>query len=1042
MQDEPNTDARGPIAWMSRNGVAANLLMCVLLVGGALWATRIKQELFPEFDLDQVIVTVPYPGASPEEVEQGIVLAIEQGVQGLDGVKEVSAEAREGVGVVVVEMIAGENIQKLADEVQGEVDRITSFPEEAEEPSVTIATRKIEVVTMVLYGDQDEMVLREVAERIRDTLLQDPRITQVELSGIRSMEIGVEVPLAQLRRHGLTLSDVAAALRQSALELPGGGIKTAGGELLVRVKERRDYGREFATIPVVTAADGTRVLLGDIAVIRDAFADEDRFASFNGKPAVMVNVYRVGEQTPISVSDATREHVDALKGSLPGGLEVAVLRDMSDVYRQRLSLLLRNGACGLILVFGLLAVFLELRLAFWVTMGIPVSFLGAMLILPHFAVSINMVSLFAFIIALGIVVDDAIVVGENIYDYHQKGLPFGQAAVRGTREICMPVTFSVLTNIVTFIPLAFVPGIMGKIFRCVPAVVVSVFLISLLESLFILPAHLGHHRDRERKGMFAAMHRAQQRFSHAFLRFVATVYGPFVRRLTRGRYVTVACCAAVLVVTIGYVRSGRLGMTMFPKVESDYAVASVVLPYGSAVSQTRAVRQRLLDAADRVIAANGGDRLSLGVFAEIGAGFRGESGGHVLQVSIQLTPPEVRPLSTAALVELWRQAVGPVAGVETMVFESDAGGPGGGAGMTVELTHPNLTVLEEASAELAAAFAEFPIVSDIDDGFSPGKRQYDFRIKPAGRALGLTAAAVARQVRDAFYGAEVLRQQRGRNEVKVMVRLPEQERLSAYDVDELVLRAPAGGEVPLRDAVTIERGRSYTTIDRRNGRRAVTVTADVNPRDRAGEVLGALLADSLPALVRKYPGLEFGFEGRQADMAESMASLKTGMLLALFVIYAMLAIPFRSYAQPLIIMVSIPFGIVGAVLGHVLMGYSLSLMSLFGIVALSGVVVNDALVMIDFANHARREGVGPFEAITQAGIQRFRPIMLTTLTTFGGLAPMIFETSRQARFLIPMAISLGYGILFSTLITLILVPSLYVIVDDLARFGRRVYARD
>jgi multidrug efflux pump subunit AcrB len=1041
MSDTATGSVRGPIAWMARNGVAANLLMVVLLAGGALWATRIKKELFPEFDLDQVIVSVPYPGASPEEVEQGIVLAIEQGVQGLDGVEEVTAQAREGLGIVNIEMITGGNIQKLADDVQSEVARITSFPDEAEEPTVTIASRRREVVTMVLYGDQEELVLREVAERVRDTLLQDPGITQVDMAGIRPLEIGVDVPMEQLRRYGLTLADVAAALRVSALELPGGGIKTAGGELLVRVKERRDYGHEFATIPVVTGPDGTRVLLGELATIRDAFADEDRYATFNGKPAIMVSVYRVGDQTPISVSDAVRRHTDALAGTLPDGLNVAVLRDLSDVYRQRLALLLKNGAFGLALVFVMLGLFLELRLAFWVTMGIPISFLGAMLVLPSFAVSINMISLFAFIIALGIVVDDAIVVGENIYHHHQTGLPFGQAAVRGAREICMPVTFSVLTNIVTFVPLALVPGIMGKIFRNVPAVVISVFLISLAESLLILPAHLGHQRDRAHKGLLGAMHRGQQRFSRAFLRWVADVYGPFVRRVVRFRYTTLAAGLAILVMTVGYVRSGRLGMTLFPKVESDYAIASVVLPYGSAVERTQAIQHKLQAAANRVIAAHGGDRLSLGVFAEVGGSFRGESGGHVATVQIQLTEPGVRPLPTAKFVELWRQAVGAVAGVEALVFESDRGGPGGGAGMTVELTHPSLTVLEQASAELAESFAEFPNVSDINDGFSPGKRQFDFRLKPEGRALGLTAAGVARQVRDAFYGAEVLRQQRGRNEVKVMVRLPEAERVSAYDVDELVLRTPAGGEVPLRDAVTIERGRSYTTISRRNGRRAVSVTADVRPRSKAGEVLGALTGDALPALVRKYPGLQFGFEGRQADMQESLSSLKTGMLLALFVIYAMLAVPFKSYVQPLIVMISIPFGIVGAVLGHVVMGYSLSILSMFGIVALSGVVVNDSLVMIDFANRERLRGSGAFEAITRAGVQRFRPIMLTTLTTFGGLAPMIFETSRQARFLIPMAISLGYGILFATLITLVLVPSLYVIVDDMTRGWRKLYGR-
>jgi multidrug efflux pump subunit AcrB len=1030
--DDSHPAKRGPIAWMAGNSVAANLLMLVLLVGGLIWGSRIKQEVFPEFDLDLVTVTVPYPGASPEEVEQGIVLAIEEAVQGLEGVSEVTASAQEGVGTVTVEMLAGADLQRLGQDIQSEIDRITSFPEEAEKPQVVITTRRREVISVVLFGDQDEWVLREMAEETRDRLLQDERITQVTLSAVRPFEISVEVPEARLRAYNLTLEEVAAKIRTASVELPGGGLKTEGGEILVRMKERRDYGREFAQIPIITSSAGTEVRLEEIATVIDGFADTDASATYNGQPAVMIEVYRVGDQTPMSVADAVLAHVAALREELPPGVGVATLNDRSDIYRQRLGLLLRNGYLGLALVFVLLGIFLEARLAFWVTLGIPISFLGSLLFLPLLDVSLNMVSLFAFIIALGIVVDDAIVVGENVYNYHSRGHDLLTAGIRGAREVALPVTFSILTNVVTFLPLYFVPGTFGKIFRNIPLVVITVFLISLVESLFILPAHLAHHRERSRGRLSGWFHRRQQGFSRWFIRMVHRVYGPFLWLVLRNRYLTVAVSVAVLMLTLAYVKSGRMGMTLFPRIESDFALATAVLPYGTAVTRTEAVTRRLVETAQAIAAENGGDQLVVGIFAQIGnASGGGPSGGHNARVQVFLTPPGRRPLPTAEFIARWREKVGALPGLESLVFRSDSGGPGSGAALTIELSHRNLAVLEAASSDLARALGFFPNVKDIDDGFQTGKQQVDFKVLPEGRSLGLRAQEVARQVRHAFYGAEVLRQQRGRNEIKVMVRLPENERISENTLEEMMLRSPAGREVPLREVVSMNRGRAYTVINRRDGRRVVTVSADVDPPSQAGQVLEALKADTLPDLVQRFNGLNYGFEGRLADTAESIRSLVTGFLLAMLAIYALLAIPFGSYIQPAIIMTSIPFGIVGAVLGHLIMGYSLSVMSIFGMVALAGVVVNNALVLIDFTNREHQGGSSPAVAVHTAGLNRFRPILLTSLTTFGGLAPMIFETSRQARFLIPMALSLGFGILFVTVIILILVPALYLVTEDL-----------
>jgi len=1036
MNPQTSPSTRSPIAWMAGNSVAANLVMLVCLVGGFFALRHMKQEVFPDIEIDVVQVSVAYPGATPEDVEEGIILAIEDAVQDLEGVKEITSVAREGMGIVSIELLEGADGEKLAQDVKSEVDRIVSFPEDAEEPEVRLVAHRRGVLTVVLYGDADKVVLHELAEQVRDRLIQDPDITQVDVEGLPPLEIGIEVSQETLRRYGLTLEEVATRVRKASVDLPGGQLKTSSGDILVRVRERRDYGRQFARLPIITTADGSQVLLGDIATIKDAFEETDRYTTYNGKPAVLLEVYRVGRQTPIQVANAVRRQLETISYTLPPGIECAIFHDASEIYRQRVELLLRNGLTGLVLVLILLAVFLEARLAFWVMLGIPVSFLGSFLFLPAAGVTLNMISLFAYIIAVGIVVDDAIVVGENTYHYHQRGLPFLEAAIRGAREVAMPVTFSILTNIATFMPLYFVPGVMGKIFRMIPIVVSIVFLISLGESLFVLPAHLGHQHDRQRRGLAAWLHARQQAFGSGFLRWVHTRYGPFLAFALRHRYVTLCIGLSVLSVTLSYALSGRMGWGLFPTVESDFSQASIVLPYGSSVRKTEALVRRVLEGAQEVIAECGRPELAKAIICDVGM-----SGSHTARVRVELAEAEVRNkiMSTEEFTRRWREAVGPVPGVKSLIFASDIGGPGSHSRpIAVELSHRSIRVLEQASKKLARALTAYPRVKDVDDGFQPGKQQLDFTIKPEGKSLGLTAWEVARQIRSAFYGAEVLRQQRGRNEIKIMVRLPERERFTEQTINDLMIRTPVGTYVPLREVAAAHRGRSDTTINRRNGRRVVQVSADIVPRSKAIEVLDDLKTSVLPKLMHDYPGLSYSFEGHQAEMRDSIASLKFTSTLALMAIYAMLAIPFRSFIQPLIVMMSIPFGVVGAFLGHLIMGYDLCIPSLFGIVALSGVVVNDSLVMIDFANRRRRElGMPQNESIHSAAIQRFRPILLTTLTTFGGLAPMIFETSRQARFLIPMALSLGFGLLFATFITLVLIPCLYLIVEDAREMAGR-----
>jgi multidrug efflux pump subunit AcrB len=798
------------------------------------------------------------------------------------------------------------------------------------------------------------------------------------------------------------------------------------------MKERRNYGRQFATIPVITSPDGSRVLLQDIATIDDSYEETDSYATFDGKPAVFLDVFRIGDQTPIQVADAVYRQLTDIRANLPDGIAISVQRDRAESYRQRAELLITNGIYGVMLVLVILGIFLELRLAFWVMMGIPISFLGSLLLFPALGLSINMITLFAFIMAVGIVVDDAVIVGENIYYFYQEGNNLLDSAVLGARQIAVPVTFSILTNIAAFMPLYFIPGFMGKVFKMIPLVVCLAFVISLFESLFILPAHLGHRRER-RLGRFRGwISSRQQGFSRWFTGWVRYRFGPFLDGALSRRYLVIALAVSVLIFFLSYAGTGRMGLALFPKVESDFARASASLPFGSPVEKTEAVAERMRDAAREVVTESGHPELVTGIYTRIGRG-----GSHNLFMIVYLADPEIRDeiMSTREFTRLWREATGTIPGVENISFASDFGGPGSGSAITVELSHRDTSVLEKASADLSEELLNYPLVKDIDDGFTPGKEQLDFTLTPEGKALGLTAENVARQIRSAFFGSRVLRQQRGRDELTVTVRLPKRERQSFHGFEEMMVKAPIGVFVPLRDAVDVQRGRAFTTINRRDGRRVVQVTADINDRSRSGEIENALRRTEMPRLLGRYPGLQYSFEGRAADTRESMSSLKIGFTLAVIIIFTMLAVPFKSYIQPLIIMTSIPFGIIGAVIGHMIMGYSLSVVSMFGIVALSGVVVNDSLILIDFANRRIREkGMSIHDAVLDAAIQRFRPILLTTATTFGGLAPMMFSNAIQARFMIPMAISLGYGILFATVITLILVPCLYMVVEDFGRF--------
>ena len=1016
------TVSKGPIAWMAGNSVAANLLMAMLLIGGLYMGFNIKQEVFPEFSLDRVNISISYPGASPEEVEKGILLAMEEAIQGLVGIDEITSTAGEGFGSIRVEAIEGSDINRLWQEIKSAVDRIETFPEEAMDPQVTIAARKREVLKLALFGDLSESNMRTMADQIKERLLLDKGITQVELEGVRNREIHVEIPQHTLRRYGITLGEVASNISKASVELGAGSIKTPGGDILLKINDQRDYAAQYARLPIISLEDGSRILLEDIAIVKEGFEETDNWASFNGKRAVVINIYRVGEQTPTQIASSGKALVEQINKSLPPGAGLAVLRDLSQIFSQRADLLLRNAYLGLGLVFFFLALFLEIRLAFWVSLGIPISFLGSFLFLAPTDFSINIVSMFAFIVTLGIVVDDAVVVGENIYFYRRQGLPFLKAAVKGAKHIAMPVVFSVITNMVTFVPLMFVPGFIGKVFKTIPFVVIAVFAVSLIESLFILPAHLSHENRRPLFFPLNYLEKWQERFSTLFERAVKKYYGGLLLWLLHHRYTVIAAGVALLMTVAGYVSSGRMGMVMFPRVESDYAYCQAVMPYGVPEQQLKDLEQLLVEKADKIVKENGGKNLSKGIFSRVD--------GSRVTVRTYLTPPDIRPISTEKVTEMWRKDTGQIPGLESISFESNRGGPGSGKNLTISLSHSNQEMLERAGEELGEILGSYPLVRDIDDGSAKGKKQFDITLSSEGKRMGLSSRDVANQIRHAFQGATALKHQRGIDEITVKARLPEQERMSMSSFEELVLLSPKG-EIMLRDAVRTMTQRAYTSIKRTNGKREIKVTANVRPASKAGNVLDHVKQKVLPELMQKYPGLTYAFKGHKAEIRKSISALLKGLGMALLCIFALLSIPFKSYFQSLIILFCIPFGIIGAVIGHVIMGYSLSVMSLFGLVAMTGVVVNDSLVLITFANQRYTNGVTSLSAVQSAGIQRFRPILLTTLTTCGGLAPIITETSRQARFLIPMAISLGFGILFATFITLVMVPCLYMIFEDI-----------
>lgn len=1015
----------GPIEWMARNSIAANLAMIILLGGGIFMAFQVQKEVFPEFELDFIDVDVTYPGASPEEVEQGILQPVEAAVRGVQGIKEMTSEAREGSGRVSLELVAGTDRMKAFQEVDQAVNRVRTFPDDAEDPEVRIRAQQRQVMEVGLFGDVDIWTLRKLAEQLRDRLLTEPAITQVDLGNIPDYVTHVEVPRERLRRYNLTLGEIARIIEQSGRDVPAGAVETSQGEILLRLNERKQWAEEFANIPIITAESGATVMLDEIATIYDGFEESGFHSQFNLQPSVEVQIYRVGDQSPLDISAAVETVLQELETTLPPNVRYRIDSNDAEDFRDRLMLLLENGAMAVLIVLAILTLFLELRLAFWIMMGMTISFIGGMLMLPLVDVSINMISMFAFLVVLGIVVDDAIVVGENIHEYRQRGYDHMTAAIKGTQDIAAPVTFTILTTIVAFVPVMFIPGTTGKFWWPFPVVVIIVLVISLIEALYILPAHLAQSEPATQSRLGKSIYDRQQVVARKFDWFINERYRPVIELCLRQRYITISTALAFLIIAGAYGASDHMGMIMMPRVAADEIEGGVRLPVGTTLEQAAKVATEITDSTYAMFEKHDLFRVAEGIKTNVRV-------QNFIDVEIVMKPPDERDMSAAQVIDLWRDEIGDIEGVDQITFEAERGPGGWQDDISVDLSHTDTERLAEASQVFKARMDEFANTRNLNDNYEKGKLQYNFTLLPEGRLTGLTPADVGRQVRDAFYGAVAMRQLRGTNEIEVRVKLPLEQRQQHYTLENLVIQTPDGIEVPLQDVADAELAESFNSLNRRNGRRVINVGMDVEPQSAISQVSAAMKQEVLPQLRAEYPGLTWTFRGSEQEMRESTAVLWSGFAMAMFVIYSLLAIAFRSYLQPLIVMISIPFGVIGVVIGHLLLDYDLSLVSLMGIVALSGVVVNGALIMVDYANKRRHE-VSALDAIHEASIRRFRPIVLTTLTTFGGLTPIILENSRQAAQLIPMAISLGFGIIFASAIILVIVPCFYMVLEDLAR---------
>ena len=1053
---------RNLIKWFSRNNVAANFIMALVLLAGISTWLKLKKEIFPETSTNVVSVSIPYPGATPDEVEKGICIPIEEALRDLQGVDIMRSTAANSYGVVYFEVSTDAKVRDVLDDMKTRVDAIDNFAENIESPIYEEVLIKNQVLTVAISADANEQTLRGYADRIRNGMLSyvpkkpdnwldkfissfsgEAGVSQVELTGIRPYEISIELSEDAMNAYGVSFDDVASAVRASSIDLPGGAVRTEAGEILIKTESKRYNAEQFEGIAVISRADGTTVPLSSIANVIDGFEDVDITSRFNGKNAATLQVFRVGNEDTLKVANAAISYLQSIRNDLPADVSIEIWNDNSKYLKGRLNLLKKNAIWGLILVLIILSLFLRPSLAALVTLGIPVSFTGAIWMMPYTDISINMITLFAFILVLGIVVDDAIVVGENVFKRMRAGECPKLASWRGTHEVGIVVIFGVLTTAAAFTPMLGISGVSGKIWRNIPWIVIPTLLFSLVQSKLILPAHLALLKPIKLNEKQNIILRFQSKVSDGMEIFVDRIYRQILKFALQGRYIVVTVFVSLFLISVGLIVGERIKWEFFPEVEAEIISTKVKMIEGVAFESTSEAVLKIEEAAkklDQNYREKYGEPLIKNMLATVGSqpfktGFNPVTpkGDNLGEVAIELLPASERSKTANQIAAEWREITGSIPAASEVSFQSQSAGSGNA--IDLELSGDNMEDLLEATELVKRKLSEIEGIIDISDSNVLGKRQVSLKsLLPEGESTGLRLSDVGKQMRQAFYGEEVQRLQRGRDEVKVMVRYPKKNRLSIDDVETIKIRTKGGNKVPLSSLVELEEGRSKSVIRRTERLRAIRIAADIdrgNPNANANQARRTLENNMLSEFGELYPGIKYEFYGEQKDQAQSMVELRTSSMFALLVVFVLMAIPLSSYIQPLIVMSVIPFGIVGAIIGHILMGANISIMSMCGIVALSGVVVNDSLVLVDYVNRNRIRGKSIVEAAWEAGAARFRPIVLTSLTTFAGLSPMLFETDLQAKFLIPMAISLGFGILFATFITLILVPCVYLLLEDL-----------
>jgi multidrug efflux pump subunit AcrB len=1057
-----NLTMRRIIAWFVGNSVAANLMMTIFIVGGFMSLLQLHQEEFPDIELDIVQITVPYLGATPEEVEQAVCVRIEEAIEGIQGINRTSSVAGEGACMVMVDLEMEGDSTRALNEIKGRVDAISTFPRETEKPIVSMMAMKGGVIQVVLSGDTDELTLKLLAEDMRDDIADMDGISQVGVTFVRPYEISIEVSENTLRQYNLTMDKITSAIRRSSLDMPGGSIKSAGGEILLRSKGQVYRGVEYEDIVILTRPDGTNLTLGEIANVRDEFQEGFLRAKFDGERAVIVQVYRVGEEDIIGAAEKVKAYVNEARLRLPDGITLTIWLDQAVELEERVGTLTRNAYTGLALVLLVLTLFLRFKLAVWVAAGIPIAVLGAIWIFPYAGISISSLTVMAFILVLGIVVDDAIVVGERIHAHEQSGEGKSKAAVAGAYEVCVPVIFGVFTTIAAFLPILLVEGRMGAFFQVIGWVVIVCLAFSLLESQLVLPAHLAHRKTSqyifENTAFVKGWITFQGKIASALEYAAHQIYRPLLIRSMHWRYITWSIGTAVLILAFGLIISGRVVFQFFPAVEGNRIFATLIMPEGISVelteqgiSQMEQAARELGEQLDQEAGITDGHVIEhmLSIIGTQAARGHGPSrptpgGSHLAEIVLELAPIDERGgVGSVEISDRWRELAGPIPDAVELTFSSNSFSAGDA--LRIQLAGRDVEELREAAAKLRGELGRYPGVLDLTDSFRAGKQEIKLDILPEAKPLGLTLNDLARQVRQAFYGDEAQRIQRGTDDVRVMVRYPEYERQSIGNLEDMRIRTDDGTEVPFASVAGVSLGNGYSSISREDQKRVVAVVGDVDRSITTPEEVIAAIAKqichregnqesavmvSFPCRGQAYQGVTYSLSGEAEERGKAMGSIASNAVIALMVIFALLAIPLRSYTQPLVIMSVIPFGAVGAIIGHYIMRWDLVFFSILGIIALSGVVVNASLVLVDYINRQRRRGVDLFEAVTMAGVVRFRPILLTSITTFVGLVPLMATASQATFFIIPMAISLAFGVLFATVITLLLIPSLYMILED------------